>query len=712
MLESEGDVVHQKGEKGLERTTLEIIDNKVRPEPKTERIKDPVEEIIYYGNKKQKEEEIPFKIEKRFNKDLEKDEIKVIQEGQVGINLITYYEEDGKEVITNTEEKSKPIDRIIEYGPTDIKEKVEEIDFNTIKKEDNTLEKGKTKVIQEGEKGKIVISYTIVDGKEIELSKTETKPKDKIILIGTKVVEEIPFETIYKEDPDKEIGTPDKVEEGEKGEKTNGKITKEKKDKVITIGTKPIEKEIPYETKRVFKEDMLESEGDVIHQKGEKGLERTTLEIVDNKVRPEPKTEIVKEPVEEIIYYGNKKQKEEEIPFEIEKRFNKGLKKDEIKVIQEGKVGINLITYYEEDGKEIITKKEIKTEPVKKIIEYGPTDIKQKEEKIPFEIIVEYDENLENGKEVIKQKGKEGKIVIEYTIIEGKEIELSKTITDPVDEIKVVGRKKVETKEVEIPFKTIRKENKDLYEGYERLITKGEKGIEKKTIINGKEEKSEIIKNKIDEVIEYGTKPIPKNDKVEEEKIPYEIIYKDDDTLKFGERKVVQEGAEGLICQTFKYVLKEDGSLEEVKDEKVIVKEKKDKIVLIGKAIPENKRVDKKELDFKIIYREDRNLKKGEEKVLKEGEKGVEVTTFKYIIDENGKLKEVVDKITVEKQPIDKIILKGIKEDQPVVNRTEEVNRAKEKRKDVKTGVDSIAGVMAILSAASVAYLSSKKKDK
>ena len=68
----------------------------------------------------------------------------------------------------------------------------EYIDFDTKKIDDKTLEKGKTKVTQEGKKGKIQVSYEITYKNDKQESKKEisrktiSEPVDKIIAVGTK----------------------------------------------------------------------------------------------------------------------------------------------------------------------------------------------------------------------------------------------------------------------------------------------------------------------------------------------------------------------------------------------------------------------------------------------------------------------------------------------------------------------------------------------
>ena len=71
-------------------------------------------------------------------------------------------------------------------------------------KDDNTLEKGKTKVLQEGIKGECEITYRIAYENGVETSRTEVsrvvtkEPKNKIIANGTKVVPKTTTKTTTK----------------------------------------------------------------------------------------------------------------------------------------------------------------------------------------------------------------------------------------------------------------------------------------------------------------------------------------------------------------------------------------------------------------------------------------------------------------------------------------------------------------------------------
>ncbi|SDC73159.1 G5 and 3D domain-containing protein [Shouchella lonarensis] len=73
---------------------------------------------------------------------------------------------------------------------TDVVE--ESVAFETVEKEDNGLEKGQEKVIEDGKEGREELTYTVTleDGKEVkrELKETKTlqKSKDRVVAVGTK----------------------------------------------------------------------------------------------------------------------------------------------------------------------------------------------------------------------------------------------------------------------------------------------------------------------------------------------------------------------------------------------------------------------------------------------------------------------------------------------------------------------------------------------
>ena len=190
---------------------------------------------------------------------------------------------DGKELVSKSDKLTttkgsstdkvikQPVNEIIHIGTKGSKSDVTEkkVPFETIKKDDPTLEEGQEKVVQEGVEGviKVTTTYETQKGEKVKGSEKVTEEKvtdkvDKIIAVGTKgsksevTEKKIPFETIYKQDPTLKKGEEKVLQEGvegvikvtttyetQKGKKVDGseKVTEEtvteKVDKIVAQGT-------------------------------------------------------------------------------------------------------------------------------------------------------------------------------------------------------------------------------------------------------------------------------------------------------------------------------------------------------------------------------------------------------------------------------------------------------------------------------------------
>ena len=290
-----------------------------------------------------------------------------------------------------------PINEIIHIGTKGAKSDVTEkkVPFETIRKEDPTLEEGKEKVIQEGVEGVIKVTTTYdtqkgqkVDGSEKVTEKETVKKVDKIIAVGTKgsksevTEKKVPFETIKKDDPTLEEGQEKVVQEGVEG--------------VIKVTT-------TYET-----------------QKGEKvkGSEKVTEEKVTDKV-------------DKIIAVGTKGSKsevtEKKVPFETIYKQDPSLKKGEEKVLQEGVEGvIKVTTTYETqkgkkvDGSEKVTEETV-TEKVDKIVAQGTME----KRKVRYRVVDS------KGQELVKQTDvmeayQDEEYKVETPKLDGYRLELAK----------------------------------------------------------------------------------------------------------------------------------------------------------------------------------------------------------------------------------------------------------------------------------------------
>ena len=190
---------------------------------------------------------------------------------------------DGKELVSKSDKLTttkgsstdkvikQPVNEIIHIGTKGSKSEVTEkkVPFETIKKDDPTLEEGQEKVVQEGVEGviKVTTTYETQKGEKVKGSEKVTEEKvtdkvDKIIAVGAKgsksevTEKKVPFETIYKQDPTLKKGEEKVLQEGvegvikvtttyetQKGQKVDGseKVTEEtvteKVDKIVAQGT-------------------------------------------------------------------------------------------------------------------------------------------------------------------------------------------------------------------------------------------------------------------------------------------------------------------------------------------------------------------------------------------------------------------------------------------------------------------------------------------
>ena len=191
---------------------------------------------------------------------------KILKSSEYTLEFIKEFDAYKEAVAKNEELRKKK-----ESEPTfDSKTENADVPFETIYKDDNTLDKGKEVVITEGINGakEITTTYTVINGIRQDNPKVEekvTKEKiDKVVRRGTKVTssetekstQNIPFETIYKDDNTLDKGKEVTETEGINGTKEitttytviNGirqdnpkveeKVTKEKVDKVVRRGTK------------------------------------------------------------------------------------------------------------------------------------------------------------------------------------------------------------------------------------------------------------------------------------------------------------------------------------------------------------------------------------------------------------------------------------------------------------------------------------------
>jgi len=511
----------------------------------------------------------------------------------------------------------------------------EKIAFETKYEEDPSLAAGQEKEKQAGSEGSQLVS--LKDGKVI--STTITKPKvDRIVLRGTKgsdvevKTEDIPFKTTYTEDPELEIGQTKVVTEGAVGQKeitktyvtqsgkrvgdptVTEKILKKAVDKVIAKGTKGqdvdvAESDIAFKT--VYTEDPeLEFGQEKIVTEGVLGIKRTTKTYVTQKgvrTKDEPsiKEEVLKEAVDKVVARGSKSA--------------------------------------------VATKE----------LDYKTTYVEDKES--------------EAGKKTVVTKGSKGHETSTVTHsfnsetgeVTANEPKVEKT--ESVDEVISVGTKPVVTTK-ELDYKTKYVEDKESEAGKKTVVTKGSKGHETTTITYSfNSETGEVTANEpkvektesVDEVISVGTKPV-----VTTKDLDYKTKYVEDKESEAGKKKVVTKGSKGHETTTITYSFNSETGEVTANEPKVEKTESVDEVISVGTK----PKVEIMETEFKTEKRENKDLKKGEEKIIQAGVKGRETITTTYYLDpDTGDVKE--NKPSLEKvDPVNEIIEVGTQAEKVLPN--------------------------------------------
>ena len=150
--------------------------------------------------------------------------------------------------------------------------------------------------------------------------------------------------------------------------------------------------------------------------------------------------------------------------------------------------------------------------------------------------------------------------------------------------------------------------------------------------------------------------------KTENADIPFETIYKDDNTLDNGTEVTETEGINGAKEITTTYTVINGIRQDNPKVEEKVTKEKTDKVVRRGTKVTSSEtEKSTQNIPFETIYKDDNSLDKGTEVVTTEGSNGVkEITTTYTVINgirqDNPKVEE---KVTKEK--VDKVVRRGTK---------------------------------------------------
>jgi LPXTG-motif cell wall-anchored protein len=436
---------------------------------------------------------------------------------------------------------------------------------------------------------------------------------------------------------------------------------------------------IAFETK--YEEDPSLAAGqEKEKQAGSEGSQLVSLK--DGKVIS---TTITKPKVDRIVLRGTKgsdvEVKTEDISFKTTYTEDPELEIGQTKVVTEGAVGQKEITktYVTQSGKRVgdpaVTEKILK-KAVDKVIAKGTKgqDVDVAESDITFKTVYTEDPELEFGQEKIVTEGVVGVKKTTKTYVTQKGVRTKdepsikeEVLKEAVDKVVARGSKAaVATKELD--YKTTYVEDKESEAGKKTVVTKGSKGHETSTVTHSfNSETGEVTANEpkvektesVDEVISVGTKPV-----VTTKDLDYKTKYVADKESEAGKKTVVTKGSKGHETTTITYIFNSETGEVTANEPKVEKTESVDEVISVGTK----PKVEIMETEFKTEKRENKDLKKGEEKIIQAGVKGRETITTTYYLDpDTGDVKE--NKPSLEKvDPVNEIIEVGTQAEKVLPN--------------------------------------------
>ena len=365
----------------------------------------------------------------------------------------------------------------------------------------------------------------------------------------------------------------------------------------------------------------------------------------------------------------------EKIAFETKYEEDPSLAAGQEKEKQAGSEGSQLVSL--KDGKVISTT--ITKPKVDRIVLRGTkgSDVEVKTEDIPFKTTYTEDPELEIGQTKVVTEGAVGQKEITKTYVtqSGKRVGdpavTEKILKKAVDKVIAKGTKgqDVDVAESDVAFKTVYTEDPELEFGQEKIVTEGVLGVKRTTKtyvtqkgVRTKDEpsiKEEVLKEAVDKVVARGSKSA-----VATKELDYKTTYVEDKESEAGKKTVVTKGSKGHETSTVTHSFNSETGEVTANKPKVEKTESVDEVISVGTK----PKVEIRETEFKTEKRENKDLKKGEEKIIQAGVKGREIITTTYYLDpETGEVKE--NKPSLEKvDPVNEIIEVGTQAEKVLPN--------------------------------------------
>ena len=404
--------------------------------------------------------------------------------------------------------------------------------------------------------------------------------------------------------------------------------------------------EIEFETQ--FQSDPTLAKGEKrISIEGAKGQERilTEVRVIDGVVtRNEVGREVLHEPVTQVILVGTKEKEPQENGISTAPEVQPPLPSYEGGVSGESLVEPTLPSY--EDG----VPDEPLVEPMLPSYEGGVSGESLVEPSLPS-----YEGGV-SGESLVEPS------LPSYEGSVSSEPEIQEALPEYKEDTQL-PQTKVETKAV--PYETIYEKNEALDHGVTRVKISGVEGQEQVTTTYTKDQASgnisenktvKIVANKVDQVVEIGTKP-----SVETTVLSHKTIYQVNPALEFRRQEVAVAGRDGSVETKTTYQLDKATGQVTVSDTTRQVNPAVDKVIQVGN-------VEKVIQPIAVTEerREDSSLAKNIEKIASEGEVGENTLTRTYAINEQtGELvnPQEVSQITKPMKP--RVVLVGSQEDKP-----------------------------------------------
>ena len=421
--------------------------------------------------------------------------------------------------------------------------------------------------------------------------------------------------------------------------------------------------EIEFETQ--FQSDPTLAKGEKrISIEGAKGQERilTEVRVVDGIVtRNEVGREVLREPVAQVILVGAKEKEPQENSISLAPEVQPPLPSYEGGVSGESLVEPSLPSY--EGG----VSGETLVEPALPSYEGGVSGEPSVEPSLPSYEGGVSGESLVEPSLPSYEGGVSGDPSVEPSLpsYEGGvsgEPEIQEALPEYKEDTQL-PQTKVETKAV--PYETVYEKNEKLDHGVTRVKIPGVEGQEQVTTTYTKDQASgnisenktvKIVVNKVDQVVEVGTKP-----SVETTVLSHKTIYQVNPALEFRRQEVAVAGHDGSVETRTTYQLDKATGQVTVSDTTRQVNPAVDKVIQVGN-------VEKVIQPIAVTEerREDSSLAKNIEKVASEGEVGENTLTRTYAINEQtGELVNSQETSQITKLMKPRVVLVGSQEDKP-----------------------------------------------